>query len=57
AGFAPDGGLFVPERIPVLTEPTILSWQSKSYTEICFEVLSCFIPRSEIPEVDLKKIV
>jgi len=37
-GLAPDGGLYMPERIPVLPEEQILSFRNKNFNEISGEV-------------------
>ncbi|KPL16628.1 MAG: threonine synthase [Bacteroides sp. SM23_62] len=37
-GLAPDGGLFMPERIPLLTEAQIQSFRSKSFHEISRDI-------------------
>jgi len=56
-GFAEDGGLFVPEKIPAITPDQVKAWAELSYTELAFEMLSLFIDRSIIPESDLKKLI
>ena len=43
SGFAADGGLFVPETIPKITQAQFQSWAELSYPELAFEVLSMFI--------------
>jgi threonine synthase len=51
-GLAPDGGLFMPEKIPVLSKDQIRSFKSKSFIEISREVaLSLF--QEDIPEADI----
>ncbi len=42
-GLADDGGLFVPEYIPALTEEDILSLCKKSYAERAAKILSMFL--------------
>ena len=42
-GIAPDGGLYVPEQIPVLTRDQILSYCGKPYSEIAADVLSRYL--------------
>jgi len=37
-GLAPDGGLYMPERIPVIPEEQILSFRNKNFNEISGEV-------------------
>lgn len=56
-GFAADGGLYVPQTLPVVTPQMLKQWQSLSYLELAFEVLSLFIDRSIISENELKSIL
>ncbi|XP_075704925.1 threonine synthase-like 2 isoform X2 [Rhinoderma darwinii] len=53
SGFAPDGGLFVPEDIPKLEKETLKTWKSLSYKELVKEVCSLFIPPEVIPRNEL----
>ena len=53
-GIAPDGGLYMPEKIPALTLDEIASLSDKTYSERAFYVLSKFLDDYE-PET-LKKI-
>jgi threonine synthase len=41
-GLAPDGGLVVPERIPIIDPPTLARWGALSYGGLAAEVLSQF---------------
>lgn len=43
-GIAPDGGLFVPDEIPTLSEQDILSLCPLSYPERAAKILSLFLP-------------
>ena len=55
-GLATDGGLFIPEEIPSMTDwPT--DWTSLSFEELAFKIFSLYIAPSEIPPADLKDIV
>ncbi len=56
-GFAEDGGLFVPESIPQISEDQLLGWSTLSYTDLAFEMLSLFIDRETIPAADLKRLI
>ncbi len=56
-GFAADGGLFVPNSIPMVTAQQLSDWQSHSYPELVFEVLSLYIDESFIPAEDLKRLI
>ena len=40
-GLAPDGGLFLPERLPDIT-PRFAAWRNLSYAELCNEFLALF---------------
>jgi threonine synthase len=54
-GLAPDGGLFVPEKFPRLTQPELAAMRGMGYRELAFSVLSKFA--DDIPAADLKGIV
>jgi threonine synthase len=54
-GLAPDGGLFVPEKFPHLTQPELAAMRGMGYRELAFTVLSKFA--DDIPAADLKRIV
>lgn len=45
-GFANDGGLFVPESIPRISEEQLRAWSSLSFSDLAFEILSLYIDRS-----------
>jgi len=55
-GLAPDGGLYMPERIPVLPQNFFDTIREKSLHEIAFVVAQAFV-EDEVPEVDLRKLV
>lgn len=57
SGFTSDGGLYMPERIPVVDECTLQNWKSLSYMELVSEVTSLFIPPEEIPPEELKDLI
>ncbi|NYT38448.1 threonine synthase [Allopusillimonas soli] len=54
-GLATDGGLAIPERIPVVDAETLASWRSLSYAELAARVLALFI--DDIPRGDLDELV
>ena len=56
-GFAADGGLFVPDKIPTVTGTQFEAWANLSYPDLAFEILSLFIDRSVIPADDLRELV
>lgn len=53
-GLAPDGGLFVPERLPDIS-PCLAAWQNLSYAELCTEFLSLFA--TDIPDDVLRPVI
>ncbi|CAM3327412.1 threonine synthase [Polaromonas hydrogenivorans] len=53
-GLAPDGGLYLPEYYPQVSDATLTQWRGLSYAELAFEVLSLYI--DDIPAADLKAI-
>ncbi|XP_076139602.1 threonine synthase-like 2 [Alosa pseudoharengus] len=57
SGYAPDGGMFMPETVPTLTAETLRSWVPLSYPELVCEVLSLFIPQQLIPRTDLQGLI
>jgi len=54
-GLAPDGGLYVPERYPLVDAATLASWRDLSYPELAFEVMSLYI--DDIPADDLRALI
>lgn len=42
-GYAADGGLYVPEAVPVVTLETLSSWGGLSFEELSVEVLALFV--------------
>nr|XP_054489492.1 threonine synthase-like 2 isoform X1 [Agelaius phoeniceus] len=49
SGYAPDGGLFMPQCIPSLDRDTLRRWSSLSYPELVKELCSLFIPAELVP--------
>jgi threonine synthase len=56
-GLASDGGLFIPEEIPVLPDNWASSWKDLSFEDLAYEIFSLYISSSEIPPADLKDII
>ena len=56
-GFACDGGLYVPERIPKVSKEQLEAWKNLSYVDLAFEILSLYIKRSILSENELKNIL
>ena len=57
AGWAPDGGMFLPTQIPKVSLGLLSSWRGLSYPEVCVKVLSLFIGEEDIPASDLRAIL
>ena len=55
-GQAPDKGLYLPDRMPQLTNDELWQFGKKSYFEIAYEVVSRFL-QDEVPSNDLMAIV
>ncbi len=55
-GLAPDGGLFVPERIPSYSAAEIASWRGLNYAELAERVMAPFIG-DELPAAELQRII
>jgi len=56
SGYAPDGGLFVPQSLPQVTPTTLEKWAKLSYPELAHSVLRLFIATEELPDDDLEFI-
>jgi threonine synthase len=54
-GLATDGGLLLPERIPVVDRQTLDAWQGLSFRDLAFRVISLFA--TDIPEDDLRSLI
>ncbi|KAG9338301.1 hypothetical protein JZ751_025972 [Albula glossodonta] len=57
SGYAPDGGMFLPETLPTLSSDTLRSWVSLSYPQLVQEVCALFIPDDVIPRKDLNAVL
>ena len=57
-GLAPDGGLYLPETYPKVSDATLERWRKvyheQGYDELAFEVLSLYI--DDIPATDLRAL-
>ncbi|KAF2869839.1 tryptophan synthase beta subunit-like PLP-dependent enzyme [Massariosphaeria phaeospora] len=56
-GLASDGGLFIPEDIPILPDDWASNWQHLSFEDLAYEIFSLYISSAEIPPADLKDII
>lgn len=54
-GLAPDGGLMLPEKYPMISETMLANWRNLSYKNLSFEIISLFA--TDIPAEDLHDIV
>jgi len=55
-GIAPDGGLFMPERIPVIAPAEFEKYTDLPYYEIAFNIARRFLA-GQIPDAELQRIV
>ncbi|MCX6247942.1 MAG: threonine synthase [Bacteroidetes bacterium] len=55
-GIAPDGGLFMPERIPCIETATLEKYAELPYPEIAFDISRRFL-QGQIPDTELMRIV
>lgn len=55
-GLADDGGLYMPEHIPILSKEELTALRNLSYPEIAFKIGIKFL-KDEITDVDFRKIV
>lgn len=55
-GQAPDKGLYIPDKISVLSKDEIFSMKGMKYSEIAFLVAKKFL-KDELPEKELRRIV
>ena len=53
-GLAPDGGLYLPETYPQVSEATLAKWRGLAYADLAFEILSLYV--DDIPAADLHAI-
>ncbi|XP_004844607.1 threonine synthase-like 2 isoform X3 [Heterocephalus glaber] len=57
SGYAPDGGLYMPEELPQLDRETLRHWSSLSYPSLVKELCSLFIRPELIPREDLNDLI
>jgi threonine synthase len=56
-GFASDGGLYVPEKLPKISKNELKKWKGLGFKDVCFEIVSLFIDREIISSDELKIII
>ncbi|XP_059113917.1 threonine synthase-like 2 isoform X1 [Peromyscus eremicus] len=57
SGYAPDGGLYVPEEFPQLDRETLRHWSTLSYRSLVKELCALFIGLELIPRHDLNDLI
>ena len=57
AGYAPDGGLYIPEYLPQIPVEKLELWKQLSFKELAFKIASLFIDRSIVSAQELKSII
>ncbi|TRY66261.1 hypothetical protein DNTS_026220 [Danionella cerebrum] len=57
SGFAPDGGMFMPEHLPILSIETLQRWKNLSFQNLLCEISSLFIPEHEITKAQIKELI
>ncbi|XP_019612607.2 threonine synthase-like 2 isoform X3 [Rhinolophus sinicus] len=57
SGYAPDGGLFMPEELPQLSRETLHQWSTLSYPSLVKELCALFIGPELIPREDLNDLI
>ena len=55
-GIAPDGGLYMPEFIPQISNDTIREFTGKEYFQIAFEIIKPYLA-GQIEEEELLRLV
>eukprot|EP00578_Thalassiosira_sp_NH16_P003590 CAMPEP_0181133658 /NCGR_PEP_ID=MMETSP1071-20121207/31643_1 /TAXON_ID=35127 /ORGANISM="Thalassiosira sp., Strain NH16" /LENGTH=113 /DNA_ID=CAMNT_0023220067 /DNA_START=534 /DNA_END=871 /DNA_ORIENTATION=+ len=57
SGYAPDGGLFVPNSLPSITaEEHLIPWSELAFPELAYNVIRMFVAPTEIGDEHLKEI-
>lgn len=57
AGLAPNGGLYIPESIPLLPADWSTKWSNYSFVDLSVAVLSLYISSEEISTQELRVLV
>jgi threonine synthase len=56
-GYAEDGGLFVPETIPRISEERLQKWSTLSFVDLAFEIISLFIDQTILSPDELRHLL
>lgn len=54
-GLADDGGLMVPEQVPVISPEELREWSSLSYVDLFLQIFARYV-NDEIPAADLREL-
>ncbi|CAO3625744.1 unnamed protein product [Cunninghamella blakesleeana] len=57
AGLSPNGGLFIPQHIPVIPEDWRQKWSKLTFQQLATEILSLYIDEDQIPRSDLVQLI
>ena len=52
-GYAADGGILVPDKIPVISKKTLVRWSKLGFVDLAKEIVPLFVPETEVPRSDL----
>lgn len=52
-GYAEDGGILLPETIPVIDKSTLKSWAQLTYSQLAKKIVPLYVGEDEIPTADL----
>ena len=52
-GYAEDGGILVPEDIPLVPRETLQLWSRLGFVDLAKEIVSLFVPEQEVPRSEL----
>ncbi len=55
-GLAPDGGLYIPDSLPMVTPAQLQEWKKLSYSDLAFEIIRQFVDGA-IPDANLRKMI
>ena len=53
SGFAPDGGLFVPDNLPRFSTDDLKSWANLTYIQLIEKFTRFFISRNEVTDQEI----
>lgn len=56
-GYATDGGILVPDKIPVISKKTLVRWSKLGFVDLAKEIVPLFVPETEVPRSDLNDLL